>query len=168
MPSPIVKRALHAPSLIFDAGLGWIFGHRFLRLAHAGRKSGRRYTVVLEVVRWRAGEATVLAGLGRRAQWLRNLEAGGALELEIARERWPRPQFRVLDPDEAAATLSDYERRNRLVAPLVRQVLSRLAGVRHDGTDAARRRIVEALPLVAFTPGNPVASVASHDSTSAF
>jgi deazaflavin-dependent oxidoreductase (nitroreductase family) len=151
MPGRLVKRALHAPNVIFDAGLGWIFGHRFLRLAHQGRKSGRRYTVVLEVVRWRAGEATVVSGLGPQAQWLRNIQAGGALEIEIGRARW-RPEFRMLSTEEATAVLADYERRNRAVAPIVRHILSRLAKVPHDGTDAARVRIVEALPLVAFRP----------------
>jgi deazaflavin-dependent oxidoreductase (nitroreductase family) len=151
MPGHLLKRALHAPNVVFDAGLGWIFGHRFLRLAHRGRTSGRRYTTVLEVVRWREGEAIVLSGLGPRAQWLRNIEAGGALEVEIARERW-RPAHRVLPAEEAARVLADYERRNRVVAPIVRRVLSRLSGVEHDGTDAARARIVAALPLVGFRP----------------
>jgi hypothetical protein len=53
--------------------------------------------------------------------------------------------------DEVGA-LADYERRNRIAAPLVRAVLSRLAGFRHDGSDAARRRLVRTLPLVAFRP----------------
>jgi deazaflavin-dependent oxidoreductase (nitroreductase family) len=149
MPGPLVKRALALPNRLYDAGGGRLLGHRFLRLTHHGRRSGRAYRTVLEVVAWRDGEAVVLAGLGRKAQWLRNAQAGAPLTVEIARERWPA-DHRVLDSAEAAATLADYERRNRIAAPVVRAVLGRLSGVRHDGTDAARRRIVAVLPLVAF------------------
>ena len=54
-------------------------------------------------------------------------------------------------PVAAAAVLADCERRNRLAAPLVRHMLARLAGFDYDGSEAARRRLASALPLVAFT-----------------
>jgi deazaflavin-dependent oxidoreductase (nitroreductase family) len=157
-----VRRALRAPAALYRAGLGPVLGHRFLLLTHRGRKSGRTYETVLEVVRWRADarEAVVLAGLGRRANWLRNVQAGGAVEVRIGRERFV-PAARELDVDEAVATLADYERRNRLLLPVVRAVLSRLAGFRYDGTDAARRRLVETLPLVAFADRRPCTPAAN-------
>jgi deazaflavin-dependent oxidoreductase (nitroreductase family) len=151
MPGTLVKRALAAPNVLFDAGLGRLLGHRFLRLTHQGRSSGRTYRTMLEVVAWRDGEATVLAGLGRRAQWLRNAQAGAPLTVEIANARWPATH-RVLDTAEATAVLAGYERRNRIATPIIRLLLTRLSGVHYDGTDEARRRIVEALPLVAFRP----------------
>jgi deazaflavin-dependent oxidoreductase (nitroreductase family) len=151
MPRPLVKRALALPNAIYDAGAGWLLGHRFLRLTHHGRRSGRAYRTVLEVVAWRDGEATVLAGLGRRAQWLRNAQAGAPLTVEIANARWPATH-RVLETAEATAVLAGFERRNRIATPVIRVLLTRLSGIRYDGTDAARRKIVEALPLVAFRP----------------
>jgi hypothetical protein len=39
-----------------------------------------------------------------------------------------------------------------VAGPIVRAVLSRLAGFRYDGSAEARDRLVEALPLVAFSP----------------
>ena len=39
MPGPLVKRALAAPNALYDAGLGRVLGHRFLRLTHHGRRS---------------------------------------------------------------------------------------------------------------------------------
>lgn len=145
------QRLLRLPSVVYRAGLGGLFGHRFLALTHRGRRTGRRYTTVLEVVRWRPGpcEAVVVSGFGARAQWYRNLLAGGVEEVTIGRMRF-RPVVRVLEPEEACAVLADYERRNRLIAPLVRAVLSRLVGFRYDGSAATRARLVEALPLVAF------------------
>jgi hypothetical protein len=93
----------------------------------------------------------VISGFGRRANWYRNVLADGAVEVEIARESWV-PQARALEPEEAVAVLADYERRNRLLAPLVRRVLSRLAQLDYDGSPASRLAVVDALPLVAFRP----------------
>ena len=58
----------------------------------------------------------------------------------------------MLDPEEAARTLADYEQRNRFAAPIVQAVLSGLLGWRYDGSDHARRRLVAQLPLIAFRP----------------
>ena len=87
MPGRLVKRALALPGLIYDAGGGRLLGHRFLRLTHHGRRSGRPYRTVLEVLAWRDGEAVVLSGLGSRAQWLHNAQTGAPLTVEIAAER---------------------------------------------------------------------------------
>ena len=134
-------------------GLGWILGHRFLMLTHRGRRTGRLYRTVLEVLQWdrEAHEAVVMAGLGKRAQWYRNVVDGGSIEVAIARERW-RPEIHCLSVDAPALVLADYERRNRLIAPIVRRLLSWLAGFRYDGSDAARRRLVESLPVLALRP----------------
>ncbi len=45
-----------------------------------------------------------------------------------------------------------YERRNRLIAPIIRSVPSRLLGWRYQGSDDERRRLFAQLPLVAFRP----------------
>ena len=54
--------------------------------------------------------------------------------------------------EEAARMIADYERRNRIVAPLVRAGFSALGGFSFDGSDPARRRLVDTLPLVAVRP----------------
>jgi deazaflavin-dependent oxidoreductase (nitroreductase family) len=151
MPGSLLKRALRAPLVIYDVGADRLFGHRFLLLTHRGRRSGRRYRTMLEVVSWDRGlrEAVVMSGFGRRAGWYLNVLAGGAEEIRIGGTAF-RPQMRQLDTDEAVSVLAAYEHRNRFVAPLVRLVLSRLSGLRYDGSAAARRRLVERLPLVAF------------------
>jgi deazaflavin-dependent oxidoreductase (nitroreductase family) len=149
--SALVRRLLRAPNALFRWGLGPLFGHRFLQLTHRGRRTGRLHEVVLEVVEWRAAdrEAIVMSGLGRDAQWYRNVQAGGAVEVRIGRARWA-PAVRVLEPAEAAAAFAGYERRNRWAAPIVRRVISRLAGFDYDGSPAARERLVAELPLVGF------------------
>ena len=151
-PGPLVVRLLRAPAVLYDHNAGWLLGSRFIRLTHLGRRSGRTYQTVLEVVgTGPGGEVMVLAGLGRSADWLKNVQAHAALEVALGSRRF-RPRHRILDHDEAVAVLTDYERRNRWVAPVVRRVLSWLVGWRYDGSAEARRRLTAELPIVAFRP----------------
>lgn len=148
----MLRRLLRAPARLYDWRLGWLLGNRFLRLTHVGRRSGRRYQTMLEVIGTSPdGDVMVIAGLGSTADWYRNLQAGEAIEVAINRRRF-HPTHRTLDPSEAGAVLADYERRNRWIAPIVHRVLSWLIGWRYDGGDEARRRLVEQLPVVAFRP----------------
>lgn len=154
-PGPLLSRALRLPARLYDVGAGRLLGHRFLLLTHRGRRSGRLYRTMLEVVRWdpEKREATVMSGFGPRSSWLRNVLGGGAVEVRIAARRF-EPTARSLDREEAVVVLADYEQRNRLAGPIVRAILSRLAGFRYDGSAEARERLVGALPLLAFSPRN--------------
>jgi deazaflavin-dependent oxidoreductase (nitroreductase family) len=133
--------------------LGWLLDSRFLLLTHVGRRSGREYRTVVEVVGRlpESGEYVVMAGFGHTADWLQNLRAGGGREVTVGTKRF-RPDFRELDVDQASAVLAGYEQRNRLIAPVVRRVLSRLVGWRYTGADDQRRRLVAERPLIAFRP----------------
>jgi deazaflavin-dependent oxidoreductase (nitroreductase family) len=157
-PQPVLRRFLRsriatAPTVLYEARLGWLLGHRFLLLVHRGRRTHIPHRTVLEVVAWRHTdrEAVVVSGLGVEAQWYKNILAGAAMGVQIGRDRFV-PSVRLLQIDEAARTIGEYERRNRLIAPLVRAGFSALGGFGFDGSDAARRRLVETLPLVAFRP----------------
>ena len=144
---------LRLPTHLYDWHLGWLLDGRFLRLTHLGRRSGRGYQTVLEVVGSdrETEEITVMSGFGPSADWFRNLQAAPAVEVAIGRRRF-RPQHRILEETEASRVLAGYERRNRLIAPIVRLALGWLAGWPYDGSDAARARLVRQLPLVAFRP----------------
>jgi deazaflavin-dependent oxidoreductase (nitroreductase family) len=152
-PNGLMKALLRAPVGLYSIGAGRVLGHRFLLLVHRGRRTGRLYRSVLEVVAWRpdAREAVVISGFGRQAQWYKNVIAGGADEVRIAGLRF-RPEVRVLESAEAVDVLAGYERRNRLVAPLVRALLSRLSGFPYDGSRAAQERVIQALPVLALRP----------------
>ena len=145
----VSRRMARLPGRLYDWNLGWLLGRRFLRLTHVGRRSGRRYRTVLEVVGEAGDEVVVVAGFGRSSDWFRNIAALPPIEVAIGRDRF-RPQARVLPDEEAAAVLADYERRHRLVAPVVRRVLGWLVGWEYDGSAAARNRLVQELPFVAF------------------
>jgi deazaflavin-dependent oxidoreductase (nitroreductase family) len=151
--SPTLRRVLRAPTYLYDVRVGWLLGRRFLRLTHTGRRSGRRYQTMLEVIGEdrRTGEVLVVAGLGRSAQWLRNVQTGNAVEVAIGGLRF-RPRHRMLDAQEASAALAEYEDRNRRLAPIIRRVLSSLVGWRYDGSADARLRLVSELPVVGLRP----------------
>jgi len=152
-PTGVLRSLLGLPVHLYHAHLGVLLGHRFLLLVHTGRKTGLHRETVLEVVRYDpvTRESVVAAGWGRRTGWLHNVEAGLAHEVWTGRQRFT-PAYRILPPDEAARLFADYERQNRLFAPIIRAVLSRLLGWRYDGTPASRRRAVEQLSLVGFRP----------------
>lgn len=153
-PGPIVRRLLRAPAVLYRWNAGWLFGRRFLLLTHVGRRSGRRYQTMLEVIGTNraSDEFIVIAGFGHSANWYRNLQARPALEVAVGRRRF-QPVHRELEEREAVVVLADYERRNRWVTPVVRRVLSWLTGWRYDGSEDARRRLVAELPILAFRPG---------------
>ncbi len=152
-PTGLLHVLLTIPNALYAAHLGRLLGHRFLLLTHRGRKSGRLRRVVLEVVRYDAstGESMVAAGWGKRTQWYLNVVAGGVAEVSSAGRTY-YPTWREVEVEEAIGILADYERRMRLVAPIIRAVLGRLLGWRYDGSQAARRRAAEQLPMLAFRP----------------
>jgi deazaflavin-dependent oxidoreductase (nitroreductase family) len=154
---------LRAPLRLYDWHAGWLLGHRFLRLTHLGRTSGRRYQTVVEVLTTDpiAGEVMVMAGFGRTTDWLRNIQAHPAVEITLGRQRF-RPVHRILDEDDAAAVLADYEHHNRLITPIVRRVLSGLVGWTYDGGDDARHRLVRELPVIAFGRAPSSVSTVRH------
>jgi hypothetical protein len=93
----------------------------------------------------------VVSGFGPSADWFQNLHVAPAQEIAIGCRRF-RSQHRILEETEASAVLADYERRNRLIAPIARRVLGWLVGWPYDGSDAARTRLVQQLPMVGFRP----------------
>jgi deazaflavin-dependent oxidoreductase (nitroreductase family) len=149
----LVRLGLRLPVLLYRAGLGRLLGHRFLLLRHRGRRTGRLHDTVLEVVRYEraADESVVASGFGRSADWYRNLRSSPAAEILTAGDRY-QPTVRWLATEEAVDVIADYESRNRWMRPLVRFVMSKLAGFPYDGSAASRRRLVEVMPLIAFRP----------------
>jgi deazaflavin-dependent oxidoreductase (nitroreductase family) len=154
MPSSLLlRRLLGAPRALYRWHLGWLLGHRFCCLTHIGRRSGKRYETVVEVVEFdrTSRRLVVVAGFGPGTDWYRNIRANGCADVAIGRQRFPATA-RELDEDDADAVLAAYERRNRFVAPLVRAVLGWLLGWDYDGSPAARRRAVRQLPMLALRP----------------
>ena len=151
--SGTLRRLFRAPVYLYRWRCGWLLGHRFLLLIHVGRRTGHRHHTVLEVIEYRkeGREAVVMSAFGPNADWFRNIEATPGPELVIGSRRFTAAH-RILEEDEAVRVLGGYQRRNRLIAPIIRSVLSRLLGWRYDGSEGHRRRLAAQLPLIAFRP----------------
>jgi deazaflavin-dependent oxidoreductase (nitroreductase family) len=117
----------------------------------SGRRTGRLRHTVLEVLEYRkaGSEAIVMSAFGRNADWLRNIEATPGPEVVIGREHFTAAH-RLLEEQEAMRVFAGYERRNRIITPMIRAVLSRLLGWRYNSSEDARCHLVRQLPLVAF------------------
>jgi deazaflavin-dependent oxidoreductase (nitroreductase family) len=153
-PMPGWLRATYgAPNRLYAAGLGRLLGHRFVQIRHVGRRSGRPFSAVVEVVRYdpATGEATVMAGYGPSADWYRNVLAAGRVDLDFG--RGPRPAgFRTVGQAEAEQVLRDYLRRYRLVALAMNAFLGWLAGWPFDASAAAITKLCQEMPMLAFRP----------------
>lgn len=69
-------------------------------------------------------------GFGPDSDWLRNIEAQPGAEVTVGREHFIA-SHRFIGGDEARGVIQRYERRNRLIAPIVRAGFSWLVGWRY-------------------------------------
>lgn len=148
-----VKSFVHLSTCISTGGGGcWVIGSCSSPIVGGGPDV---YQTVLEVIRFdlKTSEATAMSGFGPGADWLRNIEANGQLEVSIGGSTF-LATYRVLEVTESVRVFDEYERRNILVRPVIRAVLGRLVGWPFDGSDAARHRLADQLPMVAFRPLN--------------
>jgi F420H(2)-dependent quinone reductase len=108
---------------------------------------------VLEVVEYRekGPEFVVVSGFGPDSDWVRNIEARPGEEVTVGSQHFIASHH-FLGEDEAMAVIKGYERRNRLIAPIVRHGFSWLLGWRYRGGENDRRQLVRQLPLIAFRP----------------
>lgn len=106
-PEGLLLRAARAPVWVYRRDLGFLLGKRFVYLAHQGRLTGLRRETVLDVARLdhETGELVVVAAWGNRADWVRNIRAGRALELRVGHLRFAEPGHRFLPPEECRSLL---------------------------------------------------------------
>jgi deazaflavin-dependent oxidoreductase (nitroreductase family) len=137
------SRALvRAPIALFRAGLGFLAGGRLVLLVHRGRTSGAPRRVVLEVAgRGGPDRLVVVAGLGPRSQWYRNVVAEPRVLVRTGALPARRALARVLAPDDAARLLREYADRSprawATLGPVLREWAAPLAAER--GEDEWRR-----------------------------
>jgi deazaflavin-dependent oxidoreductase (nitroreductase family) len=145
----VPRLLFRAPILLYRLGCGWLLGHQFLLLIHAGRRTGRIHDTVLKVLRYdpRTGESIVAAAWGKEADWYRNIQAQPALAVYTGRDRYV-PAQRRLPADEAFAVFEDWTRRQRRFATLM------LGQIGHaiDGPEAERRALVARFPFIGLRP----------------
>ncbi|MFE6233826.1 nitroreductase family deazaflavin-dependent oxidoreductase [Cellulosimicrobium sp. NPDC057862] len=111
----VASRLLHTrwlvrtPVALFRSGLGLLLGGRLLMLGHRGRTTGETRYAVLEVsARPDPRTWVVVAGLGPRSQWYRNVVADPRVLLWVGARRGVRGRSRTLAPADGARFLREY------------------------------------------------------------
>jgi len=147
-PTGVFKWFLKTPGLLFRAKLGFLFGDRFLMITHKGRKSGNTFHTPLEVVVHAAdtSEYIVCSGTGPNADWYRNITAEPVASIQVKNRVWA-PSQRFLESTEAADRFADYEQRH----PKAAAKLLDSMGQSYDGTDSDRVRMMNNIPMIAFS-----------------
>jgi deazaflavin-dependent oxidoreductase (nitroreductase family) len=146
-PSGALKWFLKAPTYVFRAHLGSVFGKRLVMIEHRGRKSGKLFRTVIEVA-GRAPERDeyiCTSGTGPTADWYLNLQANGVDAVWVGAKRH-QATVRFLEPTEAAGFMAEYEHAHPKTAKNLYEVM----GVSYDGTDEDRVRMMGEIPMVAF------------------
>ena len=139
--SPLLMRA---PIWMYRARLGFVFGSRLLLLEHAGRKTGARRLVVLEVVGHPAPDTYVVAsGFGSRSQWYRNVTANPHVRVSVARRRAVHAEARVPEPVQAEKVMRTYVDHHSYAWFALKPVLENTLGAPIGGDGAG-------LPLMQF------------------
>jgi deazaflavin-dependent oxidoreductase (nitroreductase family) len=155
-----VLAVFRLPQLLYRRGWGWLLGDTFLLLVHAGRKTGKRYSTVAMVLRYEphTREAVICSAWGQDADWIRNIRAHPALQVQIGRQSFI-PQQRFLSQDESPAVLAGFWHRH----PHRSRLLTSVMGWGDLGSDAAAHEFVSTRPFVSLrTKRQPAAGPASR------
>jgi deazaflavin-dependent oxidoreductase (nitroreductase family) len=119
---------VRAPIALFRSGLGFLTGGRLVLLVHRGRASGEARYVVLEVAGRPASDRfVVVAGLGPRSQWYRNVVAEPRVLVRTGARAAAPALARTLPPDDGARLLAGYAARSARAWSVLEPVLTEWA-----------------------------------------
>jgi deazaflavin-dependent oxidoreductase (nitroreductase family) len=93
---------MRLPRPLYHRGWGRLLGHTFLLITHEGRKTGKPHETVAMALAYdpETQETVVCSAREPNTQWLRNLRAHPALQVQIGREGY-MPEQRFLSEGEA-------------------------------------------------------------------
>jgi deazaflavin-dependent oxidoreductase (nitroreductase family) len=134
---------------LYRGGRGWLLGHTFLVVVHAGRKTGKLHSTVAMTLAYdpETHEAVICSVWGENTDWVRNLRARPAVQVQIGRESFT-PQQRFLTRDESFAVAVEFRRRH----PWRLRLLGRILGWDDLRSESAVREFVRTRPFVSFRP----------------
>jgi len=151
LPKGIFRLFMRFPIFIYQAGLGFILGGRFLMLTHIGRNNGRPKRVVLEVIKSdpESGIYYIGSGCGEKANWFLNIEKIPDVRVHIGNKVFDALAMR-LSINEASDILFDYAGRN---PKAFRMLAGRLiVGKDLDISEESAALLAQYIPIVALKP----------------
>jgi deazaflavin-dependent oxidoreductase (nitroreductase family) len=151
-PGRLALAVFRLPLLLYRQGWGWLLGDTFLLLVHEGRQTGKRYSTIAMVLKYEphTHEAVICSAWGNDADWVRNIRARPALQVQIGRQSFT-PQQRFFSRDESLAVVAEFRHRH----PQRSRLLASVLGWGDLGSDAAARDFVSTRPFVSLRPLDP-------------
>jgi deazaflavin-dependent oxidoreductase (nitroreductase family) len=142
---------MRLPQPLYHRGWGRLLGHTFLQITHEGRKTGKRRDTVAMALTYdhRTGETVVFSAWGPNTEWMRNLRAHPALQIQIGRESYV-PEQRFLSEDEAVAVATEFRNHH----PWRLRLFAAILGWGDLSSESTVRELVRGRPFVAFRPGD--------------
>ena len=148
-PGRLALWFMRLPRPLYHHGWDRLLGHTFLLIAHEGRKSGTRRETIAMALAYdpRTRETVVCSAWGPKTEWMRNLRAHAALEIQIGGETYV-PAQRFLSEDEAVAVATEFSDTH----PWRMRLFATVLGWGDLRTGEAVRELVRDRPFVAFRP----------------
>ena len=138
------------PMILYRAGLGWLFGHRFMLLTHIGRRSGKVRRTILAVLRFDSQTKEIMAiSAWSASDWYLNIQASPALQVETAFTRYA-PVQRALSPEEIATLFEEYRKKH----PIFSRIVCQIPGWKWNSSHEEFLKLAHTLRGVAFRPND--------------
>jgi deazaflavin-dependent oxidoreductase (nitroreductase family) len=152
-PGRLALVFMRMPRPLYHRGWGRLLGHTFLLITHQGRKTGKRRETVAMALTYKpeTREVVVCSAWGPNTEWMRNLRAHPALEIQIGRETYV-PEQRFLSEDEAIAVAIEFRDRH----PWRLRLFAAILGWGDLSSDAAVTELIRSRPFVSFRPAEVI------------
>ena len=144
-PRGIEKALFKLPNFFYSMGLGSIMGSRFVQLSHIGRRSGRIYKTVVEVVDYDPDQRRlyIASGFRQKSDWYKNIQKTPQIEVNFHGKQY-KAVAKELNQADSECVLLNYTHDH----PLAMKELARFMGYEIDGSDQDVRLLAGELPLI--------------------
>lgn len=148
-PGRLARVVMRMPLPLYHRGWGRLLDHTFLVITHLGRKTGKRRETVAMALAYDAQtrEVIVCSAWGANSDWIRNIRARTALQIQIGHDSY-QPVQRFLTEDESVEVATEFRRRH----PWRTRVLASILGWGDLSSESAVREFVRRRPFLSFRP----------------
>jgi deazaflavin-dependent oxidoreductase (nitroreductase family) len=152
-PGRLARMVFRLPLPLYRRGWGRLLGRTFLVLEHRGRRTGQLRSTVAMVLTYdpKTHEAVICSAWGENTDWIRNIRARPAVQVQIGGESLV-PEQRFLTEAESVAVVAEFRRRH----PWRMRLITSIFGWGDLRSDAATGEFVRNRPFVAFRPATPI------------